>query len=100
MVEYAYWDTSPLVIVAVKNKDKLCHGESQPVPEHRSPFPREDFVPIGSTALMRPSVSLEQSSLFEDEELFRLNTADDFEIPPTYEEATVGMASTTIQGQD
>ena len=98
-IENAFWDTSPLVIVAVKNEDKLCHGEPQPAPERRSPFLNEDVVPVGSRALMRPS-SLEQSSLFEDEELLGLATADGFEMPPTYEEATVGMASTSIHGQE
>ena len=98
-VEDSFWDTSPLVIVAVKNEDKLCHGEPQPAPERRSPFLIEDVVPVGSTALMRPS-SLEQSFLFEDEELLGSDTADDFEMPPTYEEAIVGMASTSIHGQE
>lgn len=44
-VEGVCWDTSPLIIVAVKNEDKLCFGEPQLVQKRRSPFLGKDGVP-------------------------------------------------------
>ena len=83
--EEAFWNISDLAIVAVKNEESPAfHDETQSVPEHRSPLRGQDVVPGGPTAVTP------QSSLFEGEELIRLEIEDDFELPPSYEEATAG----------
>lgn len=88
--EDAFWDISDLsAIVAVQNGESPAfHDETQSVPERRNPLRDQDVGPGGPTAV------ISQSSLFEDEELFNLEIEDNFEIPPSYEEATA--ASTTI----
>ena len=90
--EEAFWDVSDLSIVAVKNEESPeFHDETQSVPEHRSPLRSQDVIPGGPTAV------IPQSSLFEGEELIRLEIEDDFELPPSYEEATAGECYKFVQ---
>ena len=81
--EEAFWDISDLAIVAaIDEESPAFHDETQSVPGRRhSPVRGQDVVPGGPTDVMPQ---------FEDEELFKLEIEDNFEIPPSYEEATAG----------